>query len=342
MTMRDILPQTMRARELYGDFWFNSEPIPVTALRGQVILLMFWDFANASSLRALPYVVEWRRRYDPLGFVTVGVHTPRFPFEKKIEDVQRAIARYGIGFPVVTDNEGQIAANYECRTSPELILVDKDGFVRYRNAGEGGYAEFEHALQALLYNAGASGELPMVMDPVRETDRSGIVCYRATPELLTGYLRGTIGNVEGYAPESDISYADPGLYLDGRFYAGGDWMNDRDCIRQAEQGGGEGHLIVCFQGLGADAVLSPEGSKTAEIIVRQDNAFVPADVRGADLQIGAGGRSYLVVDEPRLYSVVRNRDYREHALRLSSGTGRFAAYAFSFTTAVIPELIAKN
>jgi hypothetical protein len=342
MNMRDILPQTTRARELYGDFWFNSEPIPVTALRGQVILLMFWDYASASCLRALPYVFEWRRRYEPVGFVTVGVHTPRFPFEKKIEEVQRAIARYGIGFPVVTDNEALIAANYECRTSPELILVDKDGFVRYRNAGEGGYAGFEHALQALLYNAGATGELPMVMDPVRETDRSGVVCYRATPEVFAGYLRGTIGNVEGYTPESVVSYTDPGMYLDGRFYAGGDWMNDRDCIRMAESGTRDGHLIICYQGLSADAVLVPEGPKKVEITVRQDNEFITPDARGADLQIDAGGRSYLVVEEPRLYSVVRNREYGEHALRLSCDAGRFAAYAFSFTTAVIPELISKN
>ena len=182
----------------------------------------------------------------------------------------------------------------------------------------------------------------MVMDPVRESDRSGVVSYRSTPELLTGYLRGTIGNVEGYAPESVISYADPGMYLDGRFYAGGDWMNDRDCIRLAESGGREGHLIVCYQGLGADAVLVPEGPKSVEITVRQDNEFVAPDARGADLQIDASGRSYLVLDEPRLYSVVRNREYREYALRFSSGAGRFAAYAFSFTTAVIPELISKN
>jgi len=342
MTMRDILPQTFRARELYGDFWFNSEPIPVTALRGQVILLMFWDYASAPCLRTLPYVFEWRRRYDPFGLVTVGVHTPRFPFEKKIEDVQRAVARSGLTFPVVTDNEALIAANYECRTTPELLLIDKDGFVRYRNAGEGGYASFEHALQALLYNAGAGGELPMVMDPVRETDRSGVVCYRATPELLTGYLRGSIGNVEGYAPESVVTYADPGLYLDGRFYAGGDWMNDRDCIRMAETGGEEGHLIVCYQGLGADAVLVPEGHRKTEVTVRQDNEFIALDARGTDLQIDAAGRSYLVLEEPRLYSVVRNREYREHALRFSGGPGRFAAYAFSFTTAVIPELISKN
>lgn len=341
MTMRDILPQTFRARELYGDFWFNSEPIPVTALRGQVILLMFWDHASASCLRTLPYVFEWSKRYAPIGFVTVGVHTPRFPFEKKIEEVQRAIARYRIGFPVVTDNEALIATNYECRTTPELILIDKDGFVRYRHAGEGGYAQFEHALQALLYNAGAAGELPMVMDPVRETDRSGVVCYRATPELLTGYLRGSIGNVEGYTPESVVNYADPEMYLDGRFYAGGDWMNDRDCIRLAESGGQEGHLIVCYQGVGADAVLVPEGLKSVEITVRQDNEFVTPDARGTDLQIDAGGRSYLVLEEPRLYSVVRNREYREHELRFSSGAGRFSAYAFSFTTAVIPELISK-
>ena len=339
MTLRDILPQTFRARELYGDFWFNSEPVPIAALRGQVILLMFWDFTCASCVRTLPYVVEWRRRYAPFGFVSAGVHTPRFPLGRNTEAVQRAIARLGIDFPVVMDNEALIAANYECRRVPELLLIDKDGFVRYRSAGEGNYAAVEHALQALLYAAGVSGEMPLVMDPVRETDRSGVVCYRATPELFTGYLRGSIGNVEGYAPESVVTYADPGMYLDSRFYAEGDWMNDRDCIRLKQPGG---HLIVCYQGLEADAVMGPEDTKSAEITVRQDNEYLVPETRGIDVRIDGTGRSYVVVEEPGLYNLVRNREYGEHTLRLSSRGGRFAAYAFSFTTAVIPELISNN
>jgi hypothetical protein len=43
MTVTDLQRGSIRAGELYGDFWFNGDPVPVSALRGQVILVHFWD-----------------------------------------------------------------------------------------------------------------------------------------------------------------------------------------------------------------------------------------------------------------------------------------------------------
>jgi thiol-disulfide isomerase/thioredoxin len=342
MTMRDILPQTDRARELLGDFWFNSDPVPLAALRGQVILLEFWDCTSAACVRTFPYVIEWRRRYKNSGLVVVGVHTPRFSFGKHPEHVQGAIARLGIDFPVVMDNESLIASNYGCRSIPELVFIDKDGFIRYRSAGEGNYGAIEHSLQALLYNAGVSEELPMVMEPLRNADSAGAVCYRATPELHAGYLRGSLGNVEGYSPESVVGYNDPGIYLDGRFYADGEWMNGRDFFRLERSNGKEGHIIVPYQGLDVDSVLAPEGAKQVEITVRQDDGYLSAANRGDDVRIDAKGRSFIVVDEPRLYNLVRNREYGEHVLKLGGGNKRFSLYTVSFSTAVIAEVISNN
>jgi thiol-disulfide isomerase/thioredoxin len=339
--MQDIIPQTVRARELLGDFWFNSGPVPITALRGQVVLLYFWDFGCAGCLRMLPYIAEWEKRYSPFGLVTVGIHTPRFSFGKRPERVQRAVARYGIRFPVVMDNEAMIAMQYECRALPEILLVDKDGFIRYRNAGDGNVGAVEQALQALIYSAGVGAVLPMIMDPLRDTDRSGAICFRATPELFAGYLRGSVGNVEGYAPESVLSYSDPGIYLDGRIYADGDWLSERECLRFTGDPAREGQVIAGYQGLDVQAVLEPDGEKKAEITVRQDNEFLSAN-RGEDVRLDKLGRSYVVVDEPRLYNLVRNREYGEHLVRLSGGEHRFAIYSFAFATAVIPELVSNN
>jgi thiol-disulfide isomerase/thioredoxin len=341
MTMQDIMPQTVRARELLGDFWFNSEPVPLAAHRGQVVLLFFWDYACAGCLRMLPYVAEWERRYAPFGLVTVGIHSPRFAFAKNPECVQRALAREGIRFPVVMDNEALIAMQYECRVLPEILLVDKDGFIRYRNVGDGNASAVEHALQALLYNAGVGAVLPMIMDPLRESERQGAICFRATPELFAGYLRGSIGNVEGYVPESVLSYSDPGIYVDGRLYADGDWRSERECLRMAGDTEREGHVLAGYQGLDVRGILEPEGEKRAEITVRQDNEFLGAN-RGDDVRLDRRGRSYVVVDEPRLYNIVRNREYGEHVIKLSGGKHRFAVYGFAFATAVIPELVSNN
>jgi thiol-disulfide isomerase/thioredoxin len=340
--MIDIQPQTVRARELYGDYWFNSEPVPVSALRGSVILIQFWDYTCAPCIRSLPYVKEWQRKYQEFGLKVVGVHTPRFPFGQNPEEVEKGIRRFGIRYPVVMDNVGLIASNYDSRTLPAFFLVDKNGFIRYHKDGEGKYAATEHVIQTLLYDAGVGEELPLPMEAIRDIDRMGAVCYRATPEIHAGYLRGSIGNVEGYSPESVVNYADPGIYLDGRFYATGVWMNGRDSIRLEEPSGGEGHIVLDYQALEVGGVLGQEGRGKVVVEVRQDDHFLTTETRGTDVRLAADGRSYLVVTEPRLYSIIKNREYGEHVLKLSSHSNALAVYSFSFLTAVIPELVSNN
>jgi thiol-disulfide isomerase/thioredoxin len=340
--MIEIQPQTIRARELYGDYWFNSDPVPVSALRGSVILVHFWDYTCAASIRSLPYVKEWQKKYLPYGLTVVGVHTPRFPFGRNPEEVQKAINKFGIRYPVVMDNVALIAANYDSRGWPTFFLIDKNGFIRFRKEGEGNYTATERVIQTLLYDAGVGEELPLFMDAVRESDRMGAVCYRVTPEIQAGYLRGSIGNVEGYIPESVVSYADPGIYLDGRFYAAGDWMNGKDSLRLDEVPGHEGHIILDYQGLEVGTVLKQEGKERVEVDIRQDDRFLTTENRGEDVRLGKDGRTFVEVTEPRLYNIIRNREYGEHVLKLSSGSNALAVYSFTFLTAVIPELVSNN
>ena len=100
-------------------------------------------------------------------------------------------------------------------------------------------------------------------------------------------------------------------------------------------------MLAGYQGLDVQGVLEPDGEKRAEITVRQDNEFLSSN-RGDDVRLDRRGRSYVVVDEPRLYNLVRNREYGEHVIRLSGGRHRFAVYAFAFATGVIPELVSNN
>jgi hypothetical protein len=342
MTIKEIPSQTIRAHELYGDFWFNSDPVPISALKGQVILLHFWDFSCLSSLRTLAYVKEWCRKYEPFGLTVVGVHTPKYPFAKNPEYVLKSIQRHGITYPVVVDNQYLISSSYEHRASPLLLLIDKRGFVRFQNAGEGNYDASEHAVQSLLHDAGVRDVLPVPMEPVREEDKPGAVCYRQTPELLMGYLRGSIGNTEGYSPESVVNYRDPGLYIDGKFYAGGNWLNGRDCLRFCGEGRTEGDIVLIYHGVEVHAVISPEGKPGFEVAVQQDGQYLTLDNKGDDIAIGGDGRSVLTISTPGLYNLTNNKEFGEHKLRLTCSSDSFALYAISFVSGVIPETVSHG
>ncbi len=340
MTSTEIQPQTVRAYEVFGDFWFNSEPILISAHRGRVILVEFWDYTCINSRREISYIKEWNRKYEEYGLIVIGVHTPKFPFGKNPEVVQQAIQRLGITYPVVMDNEGSVASKYGSRSWPEIFLVDRHGFVRYQHSGEGNYTTTERVLQTLLYDAGADSDMPLLMEPLREEDRSGAICFRSTPELYAGYLRGSIGNVEGFSPESVVEYADPDLYMEDRIYAAGSWLNDRNSLRHGDAG--NGHIIVSYHALEVNAVMKPDGEKKLEVTVSQNDQFLNDENKGDDIRFDPGGRSFLIVSEPRLYSLVKNPRYGEHVLKLTTATEGFTIYSFNFVSSVIPELVSNN
>jgi thiol-disulfide isomerase/thioredoxin len=336
MGIQELEAGTVRAHELYGDYWFNGEPVPILAQRGNVVLLDFWDYSSAVCLHSIAYIKDWAEKYVPHGLVVVGVHTPRFTFGRDPENVQRALHRLGITYPVVMDNEALAWSHYGNRIWPAQHLIDRDGYVRLVNAGGGKFGATEHALQTLLLSAGLINTLPSPTAAMADTDRTGSVCYRATPELFAGYLRGSMGNIEGYAPESAIHYADPGIYLEGKFYVSGDWSNDREDLRLV--GEHPGHMVVRYAALQVEAVLSGAGRGGVEIEVRQDGDFLTERNRGSDVRVGDDGRSILTVHEPRSYELVSNREHGEHLLKLTS-SGGMSLYALSFAPGAIPELI---
>ncbi len=340
--MTDIRPHTVKAHELYGDFWFNSEPVPISALRGRIILVFFWDYTCVHSLRTIPYIKEWNRKYEQYGLVVVGVHTPKFPFGRNPEEVRKAIARLGMTYPVVMDNESLIASRYGCRELPSIYLIDKHGYIRYQSTGEGNCSVVEHTIQTLLYDTGLDEELPLPMEPLREEDRSGAICYRVTPELYTGYVRGTLGNVEGYSPESIVGYKDPEIYIDGRFYVDGNWLNDRNSVRLIQVDGTDGHIMLSYHALEVNAVIKPEGEAGIRVFVTQDQQSLTSSNKGDDIRIDRDGMSFFVVDEPRMFSLVKNREYGEHVLKLSTNGNGFALYSLAFVSCIIPEMVSSN
>jgi hypothetical protein len=342
MTIQEILPRRLQARELLGNYWFNGGPVFISELQGQVALVDFWDYSSTASLHALGYVQEWHRRYKDSGLVVVGVHTPKFPFGQDPENVHKAIKRLGISYPVVMDNTEMIWATYGNRVWPTKYLVDRDGFVRCQNIGEGGYRSFERSLQFLLHDVNPHEDLPELMDPLRDTDTPGAVCYRATPEILSGYARGSLGNVEGFMPESTVEYHDPGFYIDGRFYLNGIWRAERECVRWLGPETDNGFMSMLYSGSALNVVLAPPEGGASEVVIEQDGKALNTENKGVDASLLKDGSSVLTVDMPRMFSVVKNREFGEHLLRLKLKSPGTALYSLTGVSAVIPDVFGSN
>jgi hypothetical protein len=77
-----------------------------------------------------------------------------------------------------------------------------------------------------------------------------------------------------------------------------------------------GHVVVKYSGIEANLVLAPGESGTSDVVVQQDGASLTASNAGRDVRVARDKRSVVTLDRPRLYNVVRNREFGDHVLRL--------------------------
>jgi len=146
-----------RAPEFAGiEKWLNSGPLTMQGLAGKVVLVDFWTYTCINCIRTLPHVVRWYETYKDQGFVVVGVHSPEFAYERSTRNVQDAIERFNIRYPVAQDNGFTTWKAYNNQYWPAFYLVDAKGQVMRQHFGEGEYAEMEAAIQALLARKAAS------------------------------------------------------------------------------------------------------------------------------------------------------------------------------------------
>lgn len=135
-----------------GGAWINSSPLKLADLtsQGKVVLVDFWTYGCYNCSNTLPYMKQWWDKYKDQGLVIVGVHTPEFESEHLLENVQDAVQRQGIGWPVVQDNDYAIWRAYRNHYWPHFYLVDERGQIIYDHIGEGAYDETDRQIAAAL------------------------------------------------------------------------------------------------------------------------------------------------------------------------------------------------
>jgi thiol-disulfide isomerase/thioredoxin len=130
--------------------WFNSAPLNLADLRGKVVLVDFWTYGCVNCVNTLPHVTALYEKYKDRGLVVVGVHTPEFPFERSASNVQSALKRHGITYPVAQDNDSKTWNAYRNQYWPAQYIVDQSGKIVFQHAGEGQYEEIERTVARLL------------------------------------------------------------------------------------------------------------------------------------------------------------------------------------------------
>src|SRR5437016_4112035 len=127
------------APELDGTAWLNTaSPLKLKDLRGRVVLLDFWTLCCINCIHVMPDLAKLEAKY-PGVLVVIGVHTPKFPNEKKTESIRKAVLKYQVKHPVVNDADMAIWKAYDVSAWPSLVMIDPDGNYYGFVSGEGNF-----------------------------------------------------------------------------------------------------------------------------------------------------------------------------------------------------------
>ena len=318
-----------RAPDFAGiERWINAEPLNIGQLRGKVVLVDFWTYTCINCIRTLPYLKEWDNKYRDKGLVIVGMHTPEFEFEKKYENVLKAVNDYQIKYPVAQDNNYVTWNLYQNRYWPHKYLIDIDGYIRYDHIGEGAYEETEKMIQALLQERmeklNQKNGLDINMSKPQEIIEVNFSGVR-TPEIYFGYQfdRGNLG-YEGLKPDTITDFKFSPAPYKNLVYLDGKWKYNADNM---ELIGEDGSIMLIFDAKSINMVAGAENESKAYVFL--DTNFENEKNKGSDVEIKEG-KSIADIKEFKLYNVASAENYGEHIIQIDIVGKGFKIYTFTF------------
>jgi cytochrome c biogenesis protein CcdA/thiol-disulfide isomerase/thioredoxin len=305
--------------------WLNSKPLTTEALKGKVVVVDFWTYSCINCLRAIPYVRAWAEKYRDHGLVVIGVHAPEFAFERNVDNIKKAIATLGIGYPVAVDNEYKIWRAFDNEYWPAHYFIDARGQIRHHHFGEGDYDESEQVIQQLLTEAGdKSVPTGMVAVNASGAEAASAKSDVKSPETYVGYDRADhFVSPGGVVQDTSHVYA-AGTPALNDWSLVGDWTIGNE---RAQSNAKDSAIVYRFHARDLHLVLgpSPDGKPVRFVVTIDGNN--PGAAHGVDVDPEGNG----VVTAQRLYQLVRDPGaVADHTFEIRFLDPGAQAYAFTF------------
>lgn len=306
--------------------WINSKPLTAKDLRGKVVLVDFWDYSCINCIRAVPYIRAWAEKYKDSGLVVIGVHTPEFDVEKQLPNVQRAVTKFGITYPVAVDSDGKIWNAFHNQYWPAHYFIDAKGKVRYEHFGEGEYDKSEQWIQELLKEANGK---PMAAG-IASVHGQGVQAAADTnqvrsPETYIGYARAQhFASQGGIKQDAAHVYIEPTHLQLNEWGLVGQWV---DHGQQAVLASAGGKIVFRFHARDLHLVLGPSASgKPVRFRVTIDG-HAPGENHGVDTDAQGNG----VMTDDRLYQLIRQKGaIADHTFAIEFEDPGVQAFSFTF------------
>ena len=311
--LEKALETSYPAPEFAGiEAWINSPALTMASLKGKVVLVDFWTYSCVNCIRTLPYIKSWYAQYHEQGFEIVGVHTPEFEFEKDLKNVEMAVKKFGILYPVALDPKYQTWNHFKNRYWPAHFLIDKTGQVVYEHFGEGDYDVTENNIRYLLNLSGPSAKT-QVEQVSHKTHLS--------PETYLGHYRAEAFANPERAKGELANYKFPKVLEMDHWALEGAWLLQEEHVLAKARGA---KLKLHFEAKKVFLVMGNRTGKALRARVTLNGESVGED-KGADVQ-----NSFVEVKEHRLYELLSRRDSSPAYLQLEAQEPGIEFYVFTF------------
>jgi cytochrome c biogenesis protein CcdA/thiol-disulfide isomerase/thioredoxin len=295
----------------------NGKAIKITDYIGRdIIMLDIMTYSCINCIRTFPYLKQWDESYRDKGLSIIGIHTPEFAFEQKVENVEAAMKQYGLTFPIVLDNKYGTWNAYENNYWPRKYIIDLNGNIVYDHIGEGGYDETEKIIRELLeernaiLGKGIALEGSSAADLLRKSaPKTSALFSDISPETYLGSDR------------SEYEYTDNGE-LPLHRYRIANWKQSREYI---EISGRKASLEYTFKSPSVYIVGESDSKGILNILI--DGKPLTAKNAGSDTS-----NSTVTFSKSKLYQLYSDpSDSGHHTLTLySDGPQSVRLYAFTF------------
>ena len=311
--------------------WIDADtkaPHSIKGYRGHVLLIDFWEYTCINCIRDFAVLKRWYDKYHAYGFDVVGVHFGEFPMGFNVDNVRQAARRFQLPWPVVADLNGAIWKAYKSDMWPTRDLVDPNGNIVMRVAGETGNRELEEKIRTLLMALNPQvGSVPV--DPPDNTfaPQCGVTTQEAYVGNFLGSGHGAVANSQGYHDGSATDYHADQEPSDGRVMLSGKWRTDREGVASE---GKEAEAVHRYHARSLYAVLSVENpKKPVRMYLQQDGKPLTQNEAGVDVKFDSQG-SYVDVAEPRMYYLVQNPSFGSHLLKLEPQGKNLMLHSFTY------------
>jgi thiol-disulfide isomerase/thioredoxin len=280
--------------------WLNSPPLTPEGLRGKVVVIDFWTYTCINWLRTMPHVRAWSTKYKERGLVVIGVHSPEFPFEQKVDNVRRAAKELDVPYPIALDSGFAVWRAFSNDYWPALYIIDAQGRIRHHQFGEGGYEESEQVIQQLLDEASGAAtpgqKLVRVEGKGIEADADWNDSKSAETYLGGERAEGFASPGGAVADESHVYTAPANLQLN-RWALQGDWTVSGRAVSSNQP---NGRIVYRFHSRDLHLVMGTPGGAKVRFRVHIDGA-PPGAAHGLDVDEAGNG----TIAGQRLYQLIR-------------------------------------